>query len=55
MKIFKVTTPVSVMSRRFMRSFDRDEIVTETERDLLLAQFLACFEERKPEQPASKG
>lgn len=45
MRMFKVTTPVSVMSRRFMRSFERSETVSEAELELVIAQIRTCFEE----------
>lgn len=48
MTVFKATVPVSVMSRRFRRSFEKDERVWEAELEMVVDNFRKCFE-RAPE------
>ncbi len=44
MKVFKVTSPVSVMGRKMCRSFEKDEKVTEAEIELVIEHIRKCFE-----------
>lgn len=51
MAIFKATTPVSVMSRRLRRSFEKDERVTEAEIEMVVDHFRKCFEPAPEVEP----
>lgn len=56
MKTYKVTIPVSVISRRFSRSFEKTEAsVTEAELAYAMEHFRSCFEEVAPKtaEPAT--
>lgn len=48
-KTYKVTSPVSIVTRRFSRTFERGETeVTETEVEMVIAHIRACLEENVP-------
>ena len=49
MVLFKAIVPVAVMSRRFRRSFETDEKVTEAEIEMVVDHFRKCFEPEPPE------
>ena len=53
MAIFKATVPVSVMSRRFRRSFEKDERVTEAELEMVVDNFRKCFEPAPEVEPTA--
>lgn len=52
MRIFKVTAPVSMVSRRVRRSFEKDEKVAEIEIEMLVEHFRKCFEPEPDPVPA---
>lgn len=53
MTVFKATVPVSVMSRRFRRSFEKDEKVWEAELEMVVDNFRKCFEPAPEVEPAA--
>jgi len=51
MRTFNVTAPVSVVSRRVRRSFEKDEKVTEIELEMIVEHFRKCFEPEPEPEP----